>query len=196
MLLKKNSFIGPAAHLAAKPLFETAAKLLYSLSWDRMPNFFANLSFFVGQNKGWNISGLKLVRKLDLGYPRLISIMVCTMPPPHLKVVPIISHSTDHWTEARWERIQQAPEPSCNLTTSQLDIRYQEWSTVRYQLPIYSFLFLLHLPISHQVNQQLQKPAWARQAMERIPVPTKQTNRWAKFVDTSRARSDGSTRPS
>ena len=61
--------------------------------------FYIFVSFFIcepatAKAKGWKISGLKPLRKLDLGYPRLLSLIndtgksKCQLSPPGLKIVP------------------------------------------------------------------------------------------------------------
>ena len=54
ILVKKITlFIGSAAHLANKPLFEAVAKVLSSLGWDGLPHLFANVFVFcIAKTKG------------------------------------------------------------------------------------------------------------------------------------------------
>ena len=67
MLVKKSpNFIGLAAHLADKPSFEAASKVFPSLSCKK--GCLTCLQFFFFK-QGVKTSGLKLVRKLDLGVP-------------------------------------------------------------------------------------------------------------------------------
>ena len=58
-------FIGSAAHLADKPLFEAVINVLC----EGIPHLLAIFFVVVENTKGRKISGLKPVRKLDLGVP-------------------------------------------------------------------------------------------------------------------------------